>query len=148
MSTETETLERALRSDLDALGDRFTDERYCTELYRALAGRAWRRDEGPSGHVALSWQRAEQLVNDLRRAAGQSELTLAQTGGEGEVARSVEQELETLGWRSVPLNTARHDDQHVDAAPTAREPSGDRPEWEREAHADAEEARAERGQRP
>jgi hypothetical protein len=56
------------------------------DLYRALANRTWHHEEATGGHVALSWRRAEEVVNDLRATVGAAPLTLAQTGGEGEVS--------------------------------------------------------------
>ena len=148
MTGGAEALERALREDLATLGERFADEEFSTELYRALTNNVWRKDGGPEGHVSLSWGRAEQLVNELRRAHGQDELTLAQTGGEGEVSQLVGDELGRLGWRSQPLNTSREDPQHVsqpESPPPAdqgerRAPVGEETEWDRVAHAEADES--------
>lgn len=146
--SDTEAVERRLRSDLEGLGDRLTDERFGTELYQGLTNRAWRHDGGPGGHLALSWGRAEALVNELRRSAGREPLALAQSGGEGELSATVSGELEALGWRSTALNTGRHDDQHAGAAASPPpEPAGHAASWEDEAHAVAERTRAERGQR-
>lgn len=55
MTAETEDLERELVADLATLEERLADERFCSDLYRALAGRLWRKDAGPDGHVSLSW---------------------------------------------------------------------------------------------
>src|SRR3954468_5962686 len=142
MASDTEALERTLQSDLDTLGDRLVDEKFCGELYRALANRAWRKSGGPAGHISLSWKRAEELVNALRAARSEPELTLAQTGGEGEVSRTVSDELGGLGWSSVPLNPDRHGAAHVrparDAPPAdTGERLADDPntrDWERQAH--------------
>src|SRR3954452_2941061 len=106
MTEETDRLERELAADLATLGDRFTDERFCVELYRALTNNAWFwRDDPGAGHIALSWTLAERLVNDLRARVGREPLQLAQTGGEGEVSRTVEEELARLGWAHRPLDT-------------------------------------------
>ena len=115
--TETADLERALVRDLDQLGDRFLDEEFSTDLYRALTNRRWNRDGGPDGAISLSWSRAEEIVNELRTRRDREPLELAQTGGEGELSRTVEDELAGLGWRSQPLNTDRHDDAHVGQDP-------------------------------
>ena len=153
MASDTEALVSALRGDLSRLGERLDDEEFATELYRGLASRAWFRDGGPEGHVSLSWSRAEGLVNELRREREQGELTLAQTGGEGEVDRDMARELERLGWRSRPLNTGRFDRGHVgqegESPPPAetgarQAPSPNTREWEREAHEAASTARRER----
>jgi hypothetical protein len=154
--TEATDLERTLVRDLESLGDRLADEEFCTELYRALTNRVWRRSGGPDGHVSLSWREAEEIVNELRRAAGREALELAQTGGEGEVSATVGAELERLGWTSQPLNTGRHDDAHVEQAkspPPADQGDRDAPVedsrgWEREAHREAEEARLRTGGPP
>jgi hypothetical protein len=137
MTTTAEELERALRADLDRLGDRVVDEDFAGELYRALANRAWRRAaDGGDAHVVVSWKRAEELVNDLRAKHGAEPLELAQTGGEGELSDDVERELGRLRWTSRPLHTGRHDDQHLASpADEPRTPPGDR---FADAHADAE----------
>jgi alkylated DNA repair dioxygenase AlkB len=154
MASDTDALVNTLRDDLSRLDERLADDEFATELYRALASRAWSRADGPDGHVALSWTRAEELVNELRRQVGQAPLALAQTGGEGEVASVVGEELQRLGWRSAPLNTDRHDDAHVgqaaDSPPPAdtgarMAPPPNTRDWEREAHEEAGRARRERG---
>ena len=149
MTESAQLLERELIEDLTALDERFADEKFSTELYRALANTVWRKDGGPDGHVSLSWSRAEQIVNELRERNGQPPLELAQTGGEGEVSRLVADELGTLGWRAQPLNTGRQDPQHLDSpesAPPADQgerlaPVDDSHEWERRAHAEGDENR-------
>ena len=147
--TETADLERALVRDLDQLGERFLDERFATELYRALTNRRWRREGGPEGAISLSWSRAEAIVNELRQRHEREPLELAQTGGEGELSDLVEGELAALGWRSEPLNTGRRDEAHVgqpaESAPPAgtgeaRSPAEDSRGWEREAHREADQA--------
>ena len=142
-----EAIELELVQDLEALGERFPDEEFSTELYRALTNNVWcKDDDGPEGHLSLSWGRAEELVNQLRARFGQQPLTLAQTGGEGEVSDLVADELGRLGWRSRALNTGRRDDAHLaqPEAPPPRgqgerdAPAGDEVEWEERAHAEAE----------
>ena len=118
----TDTTERALLADLGELRERHADDEFMGDLYRALANRTWHHQDASGGdHVALSWRRAEEVVNELRAAAGAQPLTLAQTGGEGEVAGSIDAELGRRGWRHRPLNTGRHDDQHS-GQPTAPPP--------------------------
>jgi hypothetical protein len=127
MPDDTEALERALAADLATLGDRLAEERFSAELYRALTNTRWYRD-GLDGHLALSWNLAERIVNDLRASVDHGPLALAQTGGEGEVAPVVDGELRGLGWTHKPLNTHRHDDDHVseerDAPPEAHAQPG------------------------
>jgi hypothetical protein len=103
--TDTTTLERMLLDDLDVESERAADEKFCTELYRALTNNVWRNDRDPEGELSPSWQRAEWLVNEWRARHGHDPLTLAQTGGEGEVAATVEQVLGRLGWTHRPLST-------------------------------------------
>ena len=118
MAASPDAVEREFVSDLIAAAeDRFADDEFMTDLYRALANQCWHKPGGPHGHLALSWTRAEELVNALRARSSAVPLTLAQTGGEGEVARSVEQELGRLGWRHRPLNTGRRDPQHDESLP-------------------------------
>ncbi len=148
MTQPAETLERALAADLTALEQRFADEEFSTELYRALANRVWRKADGPEGHVSLSWGRAEALVNELRARFGQAPLELAQSGGEGELSDLVSDEVGRLGWTSRPLNTSRHDEAHV-AQPESAPPAGqgerfaaaEPSNWEELAHAEAEQHR-------
>ena len=142
-----EALEQELVEDLASLEERFADDEFSTELYRALTNNVWRKDDdGPDGHVSLSWGRAEELVNQLRVRFGQEPLTLAQTGGEGEISDLVANELGRLGWSARGLNTGRRDDAHLtqpEAPPPADQgerdaPAGDEVEWEEKAHAEAE----------
>lgn len=139
--TSTDTLERELVRDIDETApERLADERFSTDLYRALASVRWRH-EGEDGALSLSWTRAEELVNGLRERHGHAPLTLAQTGGEGVVSDLVDGELARRGWRHEPLNTGRHDDRHSGspAEPPPADHSG--PDWERRAHAEAERER-------
>ena len=147
MSEGAERLEAELTQELAALSERFADDEFSSELYRALTNNVWRKPGGPEGHLSLSWGRAEELVNELRSSvAGEAPLTLAQTGGEGEVSDVVADELGRLGWRAQPLNTSRHDPQHLDR-PESPPPSDhgergapveDAGEWQRRAHEEAE----------
>ena len=139
-------LEQELRQDLATIEDRFAnDNQFSWNLYRALANNTWHKQDA-GGHVALSWGKAEELVNELRARVAEDPLELEQTGGEGEVSNDVREQLEALGWRSQPLNTSRHDPQHVSQGeePPPKgtgERLADRPhtrEWERVAHAEAD----------
>jgi hypothetical protein len=117
MPMSTEELERRLLNDLQTLGDLVSaDESFHRELYRALAGTRWFLSGDGGSHVAFSWKRAEEAVNNLRSEHGHGPLALAQTGGEGEVSARVAGALEPLGWSARPA-TAGHDDAHVDAEP-------------------------------
>jgi hypothetical protein len=101
-----------LQTDMQALEDRMRDEKFSRELYRALADNRWSKD-GES--VALSWKRAEELINAVRRGLGAPPLRLAQTGGEGIVDSSVREEFEPRGWTIEPLDTSEHDAAHLDS---------------------------------
>src|SRR3954447_346139 len=139
MAEMTETLERQLAHDLQTLGDLIHDDSWNEDLYKSLAGVSWSR---AGGHVSLSWKRAEEFVNEIRAKHGQSPLTLAQTGGEGEVVDRVADALSGLGWTPKPLDTSRHDDAHREGSTdTQRRTSGEPPAWERRAHAEADKNR-------
>jgi hypothetical protein len=140
-----EILEQELRRDLETLPDRLEDEKYSRGLYRALASNGWMK-EGLPGRVALSWRRAEELVNELREQVGQEPLVLEATGREGEVSDDVQEELGLLGWRWQPLDTSHHDPAHLASAEDPPPPEAasrklgvDPHEWEREAHEEADE---------
>jgi hypothetical protein len=136
MTAPTDTLERQLLADLEGLGERLDDERLTRDLYAVLAGFTLSRSEG---RIALSWKRAEEVINAARERHGLEPVTLAQTGVEGAPADDRAGELlESLGWQLEPRPTDRNDPAHVwsdeDPPPADREP----PEWEREAHAEAD----------
>jgi hypothetical protein len=142
MTARTDTLERQLLADLDGLGERLDDERLVRDLYAVLAGFTLRRDQG---RIALSWKRAEELINAVREKRGLAPVTLAQTGVEGEPADDrARGTLESLGWTLEPRPTDRNDPAHVwsdeDPPPADHEP----PEWERTAHAEADAERRRR----
>lgn len=146
--TDSEALERQLTTDLATLGDRFADEEFCGDLYRALAGNAVLPEgDGQRGRLSLSWRRTEDLVNGLRERAGRERLSLAQTGGEGEVSDTVAGELRRLGWALRPRSTSRHDEDHLASDPDPppgeqgerRAPVGpDETRWEERAHEEAD----------
>jgi hypothetical protein len=117
--TDTTTLERLLLDDLDVEGERGSDEKFCSELYRALTRNVWRTDRDPEGELSPSFQRAEWLVNEWRARRGAEPMLLAQTGGEGDVDRTVEDVLGRLGWTHRPLATDRDHPSHLglDASP-------------------------------
>src|SRR4051794_3692922 len=82
--TETTTLERLLLDDLDVEAERAADEKFCTELYRALTRSVWRNDRDPDGELSPSFQRAEWLVNEWRGGAGpEAPLVPPHRGGGG-----------------------------------------------------------------
>ena len=99
-----------LQADMQRLEHRMRDEKFCRELYRALADNVWTKD-GES--VALSWKRAEELINAVRRGLDEPPLALAASGGEGVVDRTIREEFEPLGWQIEPLDTSRHDPAHL-----------------------------------
>lgn len=101
-----------LQTDMQRLEDRMRDEKFSRELYHALAGNVWTKD-GES--VALSWKRAEELINAVRRGLGEPPLMLAQTGGEGELDRSIVEAFKQLGWQIEPLDTSRHVGVHLES---------------------------------
>jgi len=113
MNSPSETLETELIRDLEGLGDRVGDEGFCGELYRALTNRTLSKDGGADGHLLLSWNRAAELVNELRARFDEDALDLAQSGNEGVISEDVLAELDRRGWRTRPLNTSRHDERHV-----------------------------------
>jgi len=61
MTASPETLENLLESDLDRIFGELADDESSTELYRALTNNRWSNNDGPDGHVALSWGRAGQI---------------------------------------------------------------------------------------
>lgn len=134
-----EAIERELWSDLQQLEERFRDEKFCAELYRALTRNKWTK-EGFDGHVALSFSLAEELVNAMREHIGYPPLPLAQSGDEGQLDSTIEDELiRRRGWRIEPLDTSEHDPEHV-AKPAESPPPAprERPWWEQIAHEEAE----------
>ena len=144
--SDADIMERELVRDLATLGERFADEQFGADLYRALAGNALAKQD-LRGHVSLSWRRAEEIVNSLRAEEGREPLALAQSGDEGAVADTVADELRRLGWHARPRDTTRHDDAHIGSAPSPppaeqgerRAPVGpDETEWEQRAHEEAE----------
>jgi hypothetical protein len=141
--TDTTTLERLLLDDLDVEGERAADEHFCSELYRALTRSVWRSDRDPEGELSPSFARAEWLLNEWRVRHGHEPLLLAQTGGEGEVDRTVADLLGRLGWTHRPLPTDRDHPSHLglDPSPPPAPPPN---EEERAAH---EAASAERGRK-
>jgi hypothetical protein len=113
MGVPVETLESQLLRDLDALSDRFGDEKFCSDLYRALTNRTLSKEDRPGGHLVLSWNRAAEFVNELRARERHEPLPLANSGGEGVVSETVLDELTARGWQTRPLNTSRHDERHA-----------------------------------
>jgi hypothetical protein len=153
MSGYTETHERALVEDLRGMGSALEDERLCRDLYKALASRALSK-RGAEGHVALSWNRAAEVVNLARGGQDLPPIDgLANSGGEGELTDRAQHALESIGWISQPENTERHDPRHrtsPEDAPPASRRAADRepPEWERQAHTAADETIARRENPP
>jgi hypothetical protein len=52
-------------------------------------------------------------VNEWRARGGHEPLALAQSGGEGEVDRTVDDVLGRLGWTHTPLDTDRDHPAHL-----------------------------------
>src|SRR3954454_6462112 len=138
-----ETLERELLNDLSQVAERFTDEKFSTELYRALTRTKLSKPEASDGHVVLSFSQAEGVVNQLRARVGAQPLTLAQSGDEGDVDRTILTELGGRGWHFVPASASEGDPMHDAASDSPPPADHERPEWERQAHeeADAEQRR-------
>src|SRR5215208_6587647 len=103
MSVRIETLETQLGYDLEDLSVQVGDERFCTELYRALTNRTLTKDNRPYTHLVLSWDRAAEFVNELRAREHHEPLPLAGSGGEGVVSEVVLDELNAHGWRTRPF---------------------------------------------
>ena len=103
MRAPVETLESQLRRDLEPVSDRFADDEFCTELYRALTNCTISKDSRPGGHLVLSWNRAADFVNELRARERHEPLPLAASGGEGVVSEVVLDELSARGWQTRPL---------------------------------------------
>ena len=141
----TDALEHELVRDLGELRDDLGEDAFARELYRGLASHRLTRLGNADGDLSLSWRRAEEIVNGLRERAGAEALTLAQTGGEGDLSDRVASALGALGWRVAPLDTTRHDPHHVSEPPSPPPPGqGERdaptepPEDWREAHEEAD----------
>jgi hypothetical protein len=105
MSAAIESLESQLVSDLEGLSARFGDEEFCAELYRALTNRTLSKDDGPGGHLVLSWNRAADFVNELRAREHYEPLPLVGSGGEGVVSEIVLRELTASGWQTRSLRS-------------------------------------------
>jgi hypothetical protein len=100
-----------LQSDVLRLEDGVRDEKSRMSCI-ALADNQWAKEDET---VALSWKRAEELINAVRRGLGVPPLQLAQTGGEGTVDRTTREAFEPLGWSIEPLDTSAHDPVHLDS---------------------------------
>jgi hypothetical protein len=103
-----------------------------------MAGNALSKREA-QGHVTPSWKRAEDLLNEARRAAAQPPVDgLSGSGGEGEISDRARDALQEIGWNAKAQDHGHadpaHTDSHRDAPPAAQ----DSPEWERQAHEEAE----------
>jgi hypothetical protein len=139
MTASTDTLERLLAEDLEALAERLADERLCRELYGALSGSALHK-RGEEGRLTLSWGRAEELINRARAAEALPPLEgLTQSGAEGEVTDRARDALDVAGWDLRPRETGRDDPSHVGRpeSPPSQADAGQEP-WERQAHEDAD----------
>jgi hypothetical protein len=107
-------MERELRDDFRTVGERFGhDEKFCFEVYRALADNRWTKDTGAV--VSLTWSEAEAFVNNLRDEQERPPLALQASGGEGEVSDDVRAVLLPRGWAWQPLALVRRDPAHQHA---------------------------------
>jgi hypothetical protein len=102
----TDALEHELVRDLGELRDDLREDAFARELYRGLSSHRLTRLGNADGALSLSWRRAEEIVNGLRERAGAESLTLAQTGGEGELSDRVASRSATSGGAS-PRSTRR-----------------------------------------
>jgi hypothetical protein len=160
LNRSAEQVELELCRDLETLDERFTDEEFSSDVYRALASTVWHKPGNGEDRVSVSWKRAEEIVNELRARHGRDPLPLAQTGGEGEISSLVAKEIGRLGWEPQPLDTGSADAEHQTrpkSPPPADQgerhaPVEDPHAWERLAREEAEQNRApttpERPQRP
>jgi hypothetical protein len=145
---EDEALQQALRDDLSRLAAELVDDQSATDLYRALANNVWHK-EAVAGKVSLSWKEAERLVNELREQGAREPLELVQSGGEGTIAKTIEQRLAAHNWRHEPLDTSAHEPGHgqADESPPPpdhgerQSPDSGSGEWERTAHEEADRAK-------
>jgi hypothetical protein len=136
--TTIETLERRLEDDLAALGERLRhDEKLAFDLYGALTGFAV-APRGESEHLALSWQRAAEIVNAARTPAGGQPLELFQSGREQTLTERAKEALESLGWELRPRRTDEFDPDHVSEPEHPPRQQHEPPEWRREADREAE----------
>jgi hypothetical protein len=127
MTQTAQTLLAMLRDDLARQDDQWRDEGFTQEMYRALTNRIWRKDGVAEAHVSVSWQLVDDMLKEIRAAAGEEPLDLDSSGGEGELSRRMEQLMGEMGWHSEPLNTSRRDPEHV-AEPHAKPPPPDQGE--------------------
>ena len=139
MTTTTEALERQLIDDLQSLGERLRhDEKLAADLYGTLAGRALAK-RGIEGHLALSWKRAEEIVNEVRTALGVGPLEgLMQSGLEGRATDRAREALESVGWEIRPRRTDEFDPAHVGEPEHPPRQEHEPPAWQREGHEGAE----------
>ena len=144
MTSPADDLERQLVHDLDRMAERLVDDKQARELYGALTNHTLVKD-GEPGHLSVSWTRAEEIVNGIRARNGQEALAgLAQSGREGETAPGSREALQSVGWTIRELDTSRHDEAHATDPPNEPPQGGETPEWERQAHADADAVQRER----
>jgi hypothetical protein len=112
MATIPEVALQLLQADLQQLPERIRDEKFARELYCALANNRWSKD---GEVIAMSWRRAANFVNALRRGHARAELPLYASGCEGMVDPTIRAEvIERFGWQVDPLDTSEHDPAHLD----------------------------------
>jgi hypothetical protein len=134
MTTTIETLERRLEDDLRTIRDRLAhDEKLASDLYGALSGHAV-APRGEPEHLALSWRRAEEIVN----AARGEPLDLFQSGREATLTDRARETLEQLGWELRPRRTDEFDPLHVSDPERPPRRRDEPPEWREQADEEAE----------
>jgi hypothetical protein len=93
---------RDFEAALQTLSERVrSDEEFAHDLYSALCNMQWRRRGTDGSPIAMSWRYAGGLVAHLACNGGDY-LAYYCSGGEGKVARAVEEALARLGWEPVP----------------------------------------------
>lgn len=81
--------------------DRFQDDDFAKEIYRALCNMKWRSIYDPDYEYSCSWRYAGGLVAEIR-GKGEDYLDYYCSGGEGIVTERVEKLFKALGFLPVP----------------------------------------------
>jgi hypothetical protein len=86
-------------TDIQKLKDKVQDREYAVELYAAMCNIGWQHYRELNNIFGTSWRTAGHIVADLR---GQGEVytDFYCSGGEGQVTRRIEKDLNQFGWFS------------------------------------------------